>query len=540
MKKQLLNIVTAVTLLSLPNMIFAQAPNLGTAADFVLFSTTGALTNTGISQLTGHVGSNSDFSTNFGNVNGVMNDKNGASSLCADDLLTAYNQLNLVVPTATLAPAIGNGQTLTSGVYYIPSASTLDLVLTLDGLGNSNSVFIFKVQGPLSTTVNSKVKLINSAKACNVYWKVEGLVDMAAGTSMKGTIIANNSAINMSTGDTLEGRALTTAGAITIDGILAYTPIGCNSPVLNGPSYPNLGSAACYGVFSGNGPVTNTGNTFVTGGDVGTNVTLTTGFNPLNVTGMVHPIPDGSTAACAADLSNLYTYLNTLPNDIELLYPAQFGRSLVLTPHTYIMKAATVFTDTLYLNALDNPNAVFVIKINGALSTSTYAKVALINGALAKNVFWKVDGAVSINNFADFKGTIIANNGAVSINKGVLLNGRAMTTDGELTTDSIRVIVPVGSCSTVDINDFDSKNIIEIASFYPNPMTNSLSVLVTSASESNPVNFSIYNTLGTLVMSKIITEQSSVIETNLPSGIYFYKVITKNNKIQSGKLMSQQ
>ncbi|MBL7936148.1 MAG: DUF3494 domain-containing protein [Bacteroidia bacterium] len=540
MKKQLLNIVTAVTLLSLPNMIFAQAPNLGTAADFVLFSTTGALTNTGISQLTGHVGSNSDFSTNFGNVNGVMNDKNGASSLCADDLLTAYNQLDLVVPTATLAPAIGNGQTLTSGVYYIPSASTLDLVLTLDGLGNSNSVFIFKVQGPLSTTVNSKVKLINSAKACNVYWKVEGLVDMAAGTSMKGTIIANNSAINMSTGDTLEGRALTTAGAITIDGILAYTPIGCNSPVLNGPSYPNLGSAACYGVFSGNGPVTNTGNTFVTGGDVGTNVTLTTGFNPLNVTGMVHPIPDGSTAACAADLSNLYTYLNTLPNDIELLYPAQFGRSLVLTPHTYIMKAATVFTDTLYLNALDNPNAVFVIKINGALSTSTYAKVALINGALAKNVFWKVDGAVSINNFADFKGTIIANNGAVSINKGVLLNGRAMTTDGELTTDSIRVIVPVGSCSTVGINDIDSKNIIEIASFYPNPMTNSLSVLVTSASESNPVNFSIYNTLGTLVMSKIITEQSSVIETNLPSGIYFYKVITKNNKIQSGKLMSQQ
>lgn len=537
MKKQLLNIVTAVTLLSLPNMIFAQAPNLGTAADFVLFSTTGALTNTGISQLTGHVGSNSDFSTNFGNVNGVMNDKNGASSLCADDLLTAYNQLDLVVPTATLAPAIGNGQTLTSGVYYIPSASTLDLVLTLDGLGNSNSVFIFKVQGPLSTTVNSKVKLINSAKACNVYWKVEGLVDMAAGTSMKGTIIANNSAINMSTGDTLEGRALTTAGAITIDGILAYTPIGCNSPVLNGPSYPNLGSAACYGVFSGNGPVTNTGNTFVTGGDVGTNVTLTTGFNPLNVTGMVHPIPDGSTAACATDLSNLYTYLNTLPNDIELLYPAQFGRSLVLTPHTYIMKAATVFTDTLYLNALDNPNAVFVIKINGALSTSTYAKVALINGALAKNVFWKVDGAVSINNFSDFKGTIIANNGAVSINKGVLLNGRAMTTDGELTTDSIRVIVPLGSCSTVGINEL---NKTEIASFYPNPMSNSLSVLVNSASESNPINFSIYNALGTLVMFKIITEQSSVIETNFSSGIYFYKVNTKNNEVQSGKLISQQ
>ena len=40
MKKQLLHIVTAVTLLSFPSAIFAQAPNLGTAADFVLFSTT--------------------------------------------------------------------------------------------------------------------------------------------------------------------------------------------------------------------------------------------------------------------------------------------------------------------------------------------------------------------------------------------------------------------------------------------------------------------------------------------------------------------
>jgi len=538
MKKQLLHIVTAVTLLSLPQVNYAQAPNLGTAADFVLFSTNGALTNVGLSQLTGHVGTNNGFSTNFGNVNGVMNDNNGASALCAADLLTAYNQLNATVPTNFPAPLLGNGQTLTSGVYSIPSAATLNLDLILDGLGNSNSVFIFQIQGPLSTNANSKVKLLNGAKACNVFWKVEGLVDMASGTSMKGTVIANNAAINMNTGDTLEGRALSTAGAISVDGVLAYTPIGCNSPVLNGPSYPNLASTACYGIFSGNGAVTNTGNTYVTGGDVGTNVSLTTGYNPLNVTGMIHPIPDGSTAACAADLLNVYTYLNTLPYDIELLYPAQFGSGLVLTPHTYIMNAATVFTDTLYLNALGNANAVFVIKINGALSTSTYAKVALINGALAKNVFWKVDGAVSINNFADFKGTIICNNGAVSLNKGVILNGRAMTTNGTLTTDSIHVTIPATSCSSVGLRDLDSKT--SNISLYPNPMSSSLSVVIKDASESNSSEVRFYNTLGTLVMTKTITEPATTIETNFPTGIYFYKVIGKNNTIQSGKIMSQQ
>ncbi len=538
MKKQLLHIATALTLVSFPNAVSAQAPNLGSAANFVLFSTNGALAHSGISQLTGHVGTNNGLSTNFGNVNGVMNDNNGASSLCAADLLTAYNQLNATVPTNAVAPLLGNGQTLTSGVYAIPSAATLNLDLNLDALGNANAVFIFQIQGPLSTNANSKVKLLNGAKACNVFWKVEGLVDMATGTSMKGTIIANNSAININTGDTLEGRALTTAGAITIDGVLAYTPIGCNSPVLNGPSYPNLGNTACYAIFSGNGAVTNTGNTFVNGGDVGTNVTLTTGYNPVNVTGMIHPIPDGSTAACAADLLNVYTYLNTLPYDIELLYPAQFGNKLVLTPHTYIMNAAAIFTDTLYLNALGNSNAVFVIKINGALSTSTYAKVALINGALAKNVFWKVDGAVSINNFADFKGTIVCNNGAVSVNKGVKLSGRVHTTNGTLTTDSVNVTVPATSCGSVGIFEKEGKN--TAVSFFPNPTTSSLSILMNDVSESNTSEVKIYNTLGTLVITKTITEKLTTIETNLPSGIYYYNVINKNNTVQSGKLISQQ
>lgn len=537
MKKQLLYMVTAVTLFTLPKTNNAQAPSLGTASNFVLFSTNGALTNSGISHLTGHVGTNNGFSTNFGIVNGVMNDNNGVSAICASDLLIAYNQLNATIPTSFPASLLGNGQILTAGVYSISTAATLNLNLTLDGLGNTNAVFIFQIQGSLSTNANAKVKLINGTKACNVFWKIEGSVNMAAGTSMKGTVIANNAAINMSTGDTLEGRALSTTGAISVDGVFAYTPIGCGSPVLNGPSYPSLASTACYALFSGNGAVTNTGNTFVYGGDVGTNVGLTTGYNVLNVTGVVHPIPNGSTGTCTSDLLNVYTYLNSLSHDIELLYPVQFGRSLVLTPHTYLMNAATVFTDTLYLNALGNANAVFVIKINGALSTSTYAKVVLRNGALAKNVFWKVDGAVSINNFADFKGTIICNNGAISLNKGVILNGRALTTTGTLTTDSIKVTIPVSSCSSVGLSHQDIK--IEKMSLFPNPMESFLTVLISDASESNRFELSMFNTLGILVLTKVISEKSMSIETNLPNGLYFYKLFSKDNLVQSGKLISQ-
>src|SRR4051812_6022838 len=99
MKKKLHNTLAAVILLLMPTINFGQAPNLGTAAKFVLFSTNGAVSNTGISQLTGNIGTNNGSSTAFGNVNGVMDDQNGASAKCASDLLIAYNQLAATTAT---------------------------------------------------------------------------------------------------------------------------------------------------------------------------------------------------------------------------------------------------------------------------------------------------------------------------------------------------------------------------------------------------------------------------------------------------------
>jgi hypothetical protein len=539
MKTKLLLSITALALLSFPAINFAQAPTLGTAADFVLFSSNGAVSNNGISQLTGNVGTNSGSSTFFGNVNGQMHDNDLVSAQCSADVLSAYNQLNVLVPTDFPAPLLGNGQILTPGIYSISSAATLNLNLILNGLNNSNSVFVFLIQGPLSTNANSKVKLINGTLSCNVFWKVEGLVDMSAGTKMCGTIIANNAAINMNTGDTLDGRALSTAGAITIDGTMAYTPTGCGSPIHMGPTFPNLGTTECYAIFSGNGNVSNSGTTYATG-DIGTNVGLTTGYNSLNVTGMIHPIPDASTAQCAADLGNLYTYLNGLPYDIELLYPAQFGRNLVLTPHTYIMNAATVLTDTLFLNGEGNVNPIFVIQINGALSTSTYSKVILQNGTQAKNVFWVVDGAVDINDYSVFKGTVVCNNGAVSLNTGVTHTGRAFTTNGTLTTMAVTVTMPPG-CSTTSVSTIEG-SASEAVTIYPNPFSTSTNIQLNDASHVNSYEMRMYNVLGAEVMNATLSSTVTTIETGkLTSGMYIYKIINKSGvTVQSGRLISQQ
>lgn len=531
-----IKIFTTVTLLIISAAMQAQAPNLGTTASFVLFSTDGAVTNTGISHLTGNVGTNNGSSTGFGNVNGNMHDGGLESSQAAVDLLIAYNQLNATVPNYFPAALLGNGQILVEGVYEISGATVLNNTLNLNAQGDTNAVFIFKIQGSFSANANAKVKLLNGAKACNVFWKVEGLVSIAAGVFMRGTIIANNAAINLNTNDTLEGRAMTTTGAVSIDGVLAYTPVGCGSPLLTGPTAPFLGATACYALFSSNGPVSNSGVTFVTG-DVGTNNGLTTGFNSVNVNGTIHLVPDGSTAQCASDLTSVTGYLNALPADIELLYPAQFGNSLVLTPHTYIMNGAVTFTDSLYLNAQGNPNATFVIQVFGAFSTSTYSNVILMNGAQSKNVYWIINGAVDISDYSIFRGTLVCNNGALgALNTGVLFDGRALTTTGALSTTAATATATMipGNCGTLNVSNSDITT--PTASVYPNPFKESLTVTMQNVSGATV--FTLYNTLGEVVMCLPITGTNTAINTDtLPSGAYIFTISGADENLQTGRIV---
>ena len=78
-------------------------------------------------------------------------------------------------------------------------------------------------------------------------------------------------------------------------------PIGCGSVMLTGPAAPTLGKAECYSVFSSSGALSNVGDSYITG-DVGSNSGAVSGFDPLLITGVLHPIPDVSTAMSANDL----------------------------------------------------------------------------------------------------------------------------------------------------------------------------------------------------------------------------------------------
>lgn len=446
MIKKLLIIYFALVVFLNPYIVLAQAPNLGTAANFVLFTSVGAVTNSGtgfLTKLTGNVGTNSaPTMTGFGNVNGQMHyTADAVSANCQADLSTAYNQLNSATPTFFPSSGnIGNGDTLTAGIYKITSSPiTLSGNLILNAQGNPNAVFIFQFQSAFSSNSNAKIKLINGALACNVFWKVEGAVSLASGTTMRGTIIANNAAISFSSGDTLEGRALSTTGAISVSQFTGYLPIGCGSITLKGPPAPTLLSIGCYASFTSVGANTDAGGS-TTLGDVGTNSGSTSGYDSILVGGKMHQ-PDTNTAYAASNLASVYTYLHGLaPGNIELLFPALLGYNLELTPHIYLLNGAVTLTDSLIFNAQGNSDAVFVILINGAFSTTSNSKIILTNGAQAKNIYWKITGAVAISNNSIFNGNIISV-GAIDLASGVTINGRALTTNGSLNLASSNVYI---------------------------------------------------------------------------------------------------
>jgi hypothetical protein len=222
MKSQLLTL-SILTLLTFPKTNFAQRPNLGTVASFTLYTKTGAVTNTGISEINGKIGTNAGPIAGFVPKPGQQEIGNSVTAQAFADLQIAYDEIYSRSPTfPTHGPLLGNGETLIPGVYLITEAATIEGELTLDANGNSNAIFIIKVQGALSPGPGSKIILADGALSCNVYWAVEGgAVTIATLSEMKGTFMANPGALTMNSTSILEGRLLSLAGAIEIDASIA-------------------------------------------------------------------------------------------------------------------------------------------------------------------------------------------------------------------------------------------------------------------------------------------------------------------------------
>ncbi len=121
-----------------------------------------------------------------------------------DDLAVRHNLINQL-PCTELRSADLGGKTLGAGVYCLSSAK-LAGELVLDGAGDMNSAFIFRVAGGLTTTEGASVSLINKGQAANVYFVAES-ANVGENNSFRGNILATN-AINVGSGSTIKGRLL--------------------------------------------------------------------------------------------------------------------------------------------------------------------------------------------------------------------------------------------------------------------------------------------------------------------------------------------
>jgi hypothetical protein len=79
-----------------------------------------------------------------------------------------------------------------------------------------------------------------------------------------------------------------------------------------------------------------------------------------------------------------------------------------------------------------------------------------------------------------------------------------------------------------------------MVTIYPNPFNTFTTISMNDASNIIKTELKICDALGSEVINTILSNQITTLETNnLPSGIYFYKIIQNDKIIQSGKLISQ-
>jgi hypothetical protein len=192
-------------------------PALGTASNFAIFSSSGAISNVSTSNIGGNIGTNQGTVTGFetSTVSGTTYIADAVTQQAAIDLATAYAGFTNMLPTITNhTPAFGSGETILAGIYNINSAGSIAGTLTLNAQNNPSAKFILIFGGAFTSGTNSKVILTNGAKSNNIYWIINGAYSLAANSIISGTVIANG-AISIGINNNLNCKLLSVNGAIS-------------------------------------------------------------------------------------------------------------------------------------------------------------------------------------------------------------------------------------------------------------------------------------------------------------------------------------
>jgi hypothetical protein len=251
-----------------------------------------------------------------------------------------------------------------------------------------------------------------------------------------------------------------------------------------------LGAATTFGAFGGSAGVTNQGTNTVVNADLGTTgaSTLITGFHDgvspnncvytetvLNVgtlTGLhrvytAPPAPVASGIGCAGGTAATFAIATQARADALAAYNELVAKpggpdpgagnlaNLTLAPGVYTAAAGTfrIQGGDLTLDAQGDPNAVWVFQMATSLTVggpgaAFPASVILTNGAQAKNIYWQVGSAATINaaGGGTFNGTLVSQSGAAISTPGnvdlVTINGRVLSLNASVTMVNTVITLP--------------------------------------------------------------------------------------------------
>ena len=278
----------------------------------------------------------------------------------------------------------------------------------------------------------------------------------------------------------INGHNASLVSLLIIGGMVSALPVyAVNPPLVK--TIVDLGAAATFGAFGGAAGLTNQGIYTVINGDIGTTAvtTLITGFHdrsavytetPLNigsVNGTVYTatapygsVPGVMAAAAALATQTAFDNLSpaALPGGMDVSSLGGGAGELgnrTLAPGIYRSAPGSfaIQGGDLTLDGQGNPNAVWVFQMAttllvGGPGAAFPQSVILVNGAQAKNVFWQVGSAATVNEAGGgtMVGTIISSAATTFSTAGnvsiVTLNGRALALNASVTLVNTHVNLP--------------------------------------------------------------------------------------------------
>jgi len=285
-------------------------------------------------------------------------------------------------------------------------------------------------------------------------------------------------------GDPVLGFDGTGTAPPAVNPVVVVVPAGPPLVAPPGGALIPLGVASTFGAFGGSAGITNQGTSTVIHGDIGTTgaSTLITGFhsrtpgciytetgsNQGQVNGNISTDAPPPTIACPTEgTAATKAVADAAFADATLAYNDLAGRpigsdpgagnlaNLVLAPGVYTAAGGTFMIQggNLTLDGRGDPNAAWVFQMAQTLTVggpgaAFPSDVVLINGAQAKNVFWQVGSAATINagGGGNMVGTIISRSGVTFSTAGnaaiTRLEGRALSLVASVTMVNTVITVP--------------------------------------------------------------------------------------------------